>query len=1107
MTIDLATLALKADTTDLLKLDKALDLVQKRSRATEQSTSSLERTFKRAGVVIGGALSVAAITKFTTTAVNDFRAIEKGLIGVQKTTDFTGAEMVQFEKEVDSLSRRIPVATESLVQISGVAGQLGIKGVDNISKFTEVVGGLTIATDIVGEEGAANIARLINVTGESISTVDKFGTVLVALGNNSAATESEILSLATQVGQATSTFSVSSAEALAMGAAMRSVGVSAELGGSVVGRAMRSIEAAINEGGDAVKNLSAVTGIAAEDIKDQFGENATVVFQRWVEGIGKLIEGGMSAAEALEMFGIGGEEALKVLPTMAVNSEILAKSLNIANKELETGAALNNEVAKASESLDAQLAIGRNIVTDYSAEIGKNLAPSIKGIITDFRQWDESVGDTVKQDITGWIGSGIEAVYTFGKAITVADEIIGIAITEWLIGWENFTYSWERGTLALSSSFGRAFDQIKLIAADGLDNLAGNMATLPIIGDDIAKKFATASNNIKVTATASAEYEAELAKLTAAHEANVRALEFHKDKQAEVVAATFTAVEATKEEQKASTEKTETVVQNDQTEVESARESTQIKSELATELDRADQERIREKQRLEEELTDNLLRLTEDEFWYKTETLDKEVEKMYEVAGEDAALQDQIAQYHELKQDEILADYQKKQDDKFQKTWETDKLLKDTAKSVVDAVVAGENIKIGVAKVAQDYLKDYAVRSATEGVPKIIEGLGSQIGAWTGLGTSQALTDGETWQEKVASGVGFLAQAAAAVIAGKAIGDNFADGGWIGRHPGGGLIEDGSWMRDDVFLSRTGNVFNYGKGGEFVVNPEATAANRPLLELMNSKRRRVFADGGPIADPMEAAREMNNNGFEVFVNEVIDSGNWKKAIITSVAWYVASALGMIGGKELGKSLFADGGEIDLGSLRPGGTSKPQPLTSPSPTINKYIEDIQEIIEQAGSADPSGDWGIPIGRVPWGDLWDWIGDRGGRIGEIWTKMDMLLEPFFADVLDPEKSVSGVTFERMIQNAYETVVDEIEDIITDSIFDPFGIFHNGIERVPRSGPYLLQEGERVQSTAAVAAGNNDYSRIVELLNSILNLIEENSYILKKFDTDGLPPARTY
>lgn len=69
-----------------------------------------------------------------------------------------------------------------------------------------------------------------------------------------------------------------------------------------------------------------------------------------------------------------------------------------------------------------------------------------------------------------------------------------------------------------------------------------------------------------------------------------------------------------------------------------------------------------------------------------------------------------------------------------------------------------------------------------------------------------------------------------------------ARGGWMG-YPTGGWLTGGSGTKDDIFMGMTGNVANYGMGGEFVVNKRSASKYGQLLELIN----RSYGMGGLIS--------------------------------------------------------------------------------------------------------------------------------------------------------------------------------------------------------------------------------------------------------------------
>lgn len=386
-----------------------MDEVDKVKKKTEDLQDVLENTAKVSGAAfVAFAASIAYVTK-------EFADYEKALVGVGKTTNIEGKRLEDFGKQFQALASRIPVSTNELLGIAQAAGQLGVKGEENLLKFTETVAKLGVATDLSGEEAATALTRILTVTGEGVEQIDKFGSVVVALGNNFAATESEIVRVATEVSRSTSVFGVSAAQAAALSAALKSVGVQAELGGSAVGRAYRAIDASIRNGGAALQNLSAITGMTGEQLRVTFAENSTAVFQKFIEGLGRIQANGGDTTAALAAFKLKGEEILKVLPVLAQRSELVGSALNMASKEMKNATALNEEAARAFDTLNADAQLLGNAFTTMATNIGKELAPEISKLV-------KGVTEIIKgfSEADGRMVSLIATFLKWGAAITAS---------------------------------------------------------------------------------------------------------------------------------------------------------------------------------------------------------------------------------------------------------------------------------------------------------------------------------------------------------------------------------------------------------------------------------------------------------------------------------------------------------------------------------------------------------------------------------------------------------------------------------------------------------------------------------------------------------------
>lgn len=304
------------------------------------------------GILLGSTLAFSAAQG----AINTMDDFESGLVTVGKTANISGAELTKFGDSIIQTSRNLNavVGTDKLLEMSGVAGALGVKGSENILKFSEVLAKLETATNIVGEEGAASIARILNVTGEGVGAVDRFGAAIVALGNNSAATESEILEVANEVARSTAPFNLGAQAVLGISASLKSVGVQAQTGGSGVGRFFKELEQAVVTGKN-LQEFSKILGITQQQIVTQFKDSPAQLFVPFVEGLARISKEGGSVNSALKSVGISGEIAFKGLAPLASAGDLVARSMTTASEEFEKNTALQKEFEAASKTIKAAM--------------------------------------------------------------------------------------------------------------------------------------------------------------------------------------------------------------------------------------------------------------------------------------------------------------------------------------------------------------------------------------------------------------------------------------------------------------------------------------------------------------------------------------------------------------------------------------------------------------------------------------------------------------------------------------------------------------------------------------------------------------------------------
>lgn len=349
------------------------------------------------GLAISAFAALFAIFQSNKGVVIDF---DDKLLNVGKTTNLTGRNLVDLGNDVIELSRKLQtVSAVKLLEYATVAGQLGVKGKDDILAFSEALAKLEIATNIQGEEGGAEIARLLTLTDGGVQNVKLFGDEIVNLGNNFAATEKEILGNAEAISQNTGLYRIGRQDVLAYAVATKAVGLEAEVVGSSFNRTLATFEKSIRTG----KNLDLLakqTGMTVDELKSKFKTDASGVFNAFIKGLNDVDKSGGSVNEVLENIGIVAVRDQRVIATLATSGyDVLNRAISTVRnssgsltQEFDTASGkLKNQTAKfgiAWDNLVLSVENGQGIIGKSSAavigwftDVVSSITPSTKSFI------------------------------------------------------------------------------------------------------------------------------------------------------------------------------------------------------------------------------------------------------------------------------------------------------------------------------------------------------------------------------------------------------------------------------------------------------------------------------------------------------------------------------------------------------------------------------------------------------------------------------------------------------------------------------------------------------------------------------------------------------
>ena len=390
----------------------------------------------------------------------------------------------QTQEDLDALNdslremgTRIPQTYQQLAGLMGVGATLGVP-YEDLEKFTEVMAKLNVATNVAGEGGAQAMAQFLNITEKDFGNLDRVGSALTELGNNSATTEQAILEMAHRAATGLSTVGMTSADILAVSAAINSVGIEAQAGGSAISKLGITMDKAANVGGQQIqmlldtwgdetgriqsiydlytlldampsqegwKNFAYSLGMTASDTKALM--NSALAAERFSRAMGQTVDefaagwNQDSANQMLNFFRALGEmdgtgEAENMLWTMdqlgikeirqsnmvralAGNWELYAKMLGLGRDAYEENIALENEANRAFSTNESRRVINQNKEENALEAMGETVTAMRK-------PWEDFFGDLQQwyADWPGWaqtaVGVAAETTKGLGDLLNTA---------------------------------------------------------------------------------------------------------------------------------------------------------------------------------------------------------------------------------------------------------------------------------------------------------------------------------------------------------------------------------------------------------------------------------------------------------------------------------------------------------------------------------------------------------------------------------------------------------------------------------------------------------------------------------------------------------------
>lgn len=287
-------------------------------------------------------------------------AFESAMSNVRKVVDFESPQQFKaFGKDIQDLSKIIPLTAIELSNIAAAGGQFGLK-VQQLPAFIKDVARASVAWDISTEQAGTSMAKLANVLNEPIGQISKTSDVINHLSNNMAHNAAQLLEVTLRGGSAGKMFGLATTQIAAMGSTLLALGIRQERAGTTMDIMMRKF-----------------TEIAQEDkiFKKDYLKSPQDAISNYLAKIAAIEDPLRRAAFITDKFGDEGARGIKKL---VGSMDKYNKSLDLVSKSTNFQNSVLDEYLVRLGTTGNKLILLKNNATTLSSTFGTALLPTVK---------------------------------------------------------------------------------------------------------------------------------------------------------------------------------------------------------------------------------------------------------------------------------------------------------------------------------------------------------------------------------------------------------------------------------------------------------------------------------------------------------------------------------------------------------------------------------------------------------------------------------------------------------------------------------------------------------------------------------------------------------
>jgi TP901 family phage tail tape measure protein len=345
---------------------------------TRFSLAKLADGFNRYGTI--AASIIAGLTGVTLTmrsCVNEYAEMEEAQSQVVKYTGLAKQEVEELNEEFKRMDTR--TARTRLNELAGDAGKLGISTKAGVLEFVEAADMINVALgEDLGKDAITQIGKLADMFGDGDRSLKEnmlaVGSAVNSVAQNSSAAEPYLVEFTARMGGVGKQANLAITDIMGFASALDQNMLRSEMASTALSGLILKLY-------QEPAKYAKLAGLQVEEFTQLMSKDANEAVLTFLEALNRL--GGMDKlAPVLDQMSLSGAEAASVISALAGNVDKVRKEQQGANQAFVEGTSIYNEFSVQNSTVQAELDKAKKSFSDIRVELGEQLLPVMKYMVT-----------------------------------------------------------------------------------------------------------------------------------------------------------------------------------------------------------------------------------------------------------------------------------------------------------------------------------------------------------------------------------------------------------------------------------------------------------------------------------------------------------------------------------------------------------------------------------------------------------------------------------------------------------------------------------------------------------------------------------------------------